>query len=70
MLLIEGWIVTRLLDGRSDFESRHELDMFLFSKTYRPILGPTHALIEYVHGVERSERDIDYSPSSRVCMSS
>ena len=66
MLLIEAWMVTRLLAGRSGFESQQELDIFLLSKTCRPTLGHTHALIECVPGVERSERDVDHSPSSRA----
>jgi hypothetical protein len=68
MLLIEAWIVTRLPAGRSWFESRQERDMFVFLRTSRPILGPTHALIEFVPWVERSERDVDHPPSPRACV--
>ena len=55
-------MVTRFLAGRCGFESRQERDIFLFSKMSRPTLGPTHAVIECVPGVERSERDVDHSP--------
>ena len=69
MLLIEAWMVTRLLAGRSGFESRQERDMFLFLGTSTPTLGPTNALIECVPWVERSEHDVDHPPSPRACVS-
>jgi len=38
-------IVTRLRDGDLGFESRQGIDIFVFSKTARPALGPTQRLI-------------------------
>jgi hypothetical protein len=47
--------------GRSGFESRWGLGIFLFATASRPALGPNQPHIQWVSGVKRPGRQYDHS---------
>jgi hypothetical protein len=55
-------ISTRLRAGRSRFESRQGLRIFLFATASRPAVGPTQPPIQWVPRVKWPGREVDYSP--------
>jgi hypothetical protein len=64
-------IATRLRPGRSGFNSRQGLRIFLFTTTSRPALGPIQLPIQCVTGVffprvKRQGRKADHSPPSSI----
>jgi hypothetical protein len=57
--------VTELRVGRSGFDSRQEMGIFLFPTASRPALGPTQPHIQWVPGVlssrvKRPGREVDH----------
>jgi hypothetical protein len=61
--------VTWLRAGRSGFDSRQGLGIFLFTTASRPAMGPTQPPIQWVTGVfspgiKRPGREADHSPPS------
>jgi hypothetical protein len=62
-------IATRLRAGRSGFDSRKKLGIFLFATVSSPALEPTQRPIQWVPralslGVKRLGREADHSPPS------
>jgi hypothetical protein len=70
---LEQWLLSRyssgLRAGRSGFDFRRELGIFLFTTVSRTGLGPTQPPIQWVPralslGVKRPGREADHSPPS------
>jgi hypothetical protein len=62
-------ILTRLWAGRSRFDSRQGLEIFLSATASRPAQGPTQPPIQWVLiaislGVKWPDREADHSPPS------
>jgi hypothetical protein len=61
--------MTGLRAGRSGFDSRQGMGIFLFTTASRPALGPTQPPIQWVSGfispgVKQPGREADHSPRS------
>ena len=54
-----------ILNG-PEFESRQWQEIFLLLKTSRPPLGPIQPHIEWLPGVKRPGREVDYPPPYSV----